>query len=152
VSVAAENLRTNGITLSGDEKTLFVTNGSSVVAFDVTGPGQLSNRREFAQLPSTDSGDGVALDAEGRLYVATVAAAVPGVHVFDRTGKHLGLIPAPRPLISLAFGGPDRKTLYAVGSGADDANGQLVHEGPQQTAATVYKIPVQTAGIKERLK
>lgn len=29
-------------------------------------------------------------------------------------GKVLGLIPTPRDIISLAFSGPDKKTLYAM--------------------------------------
>lgn len=35
VTVAAENLRTNGIAFSPDDKTLYVTNGGALVAFDV---------------------------------------------------------------------------------------------------------------------
>jgi sugar lactone lactonase YvrE len=152
VQVAADNLRTNGIALSEDEKTLFVTNGSEIVAFDVTAPGKLANRRTFARMPATDSGDGMVLDSEGRLYVTTIAAAVPGVHVFDKTGQHLGLIPTPRPVISIAFGDPDRKTLYVVGSGADDANGKMIRVGPQQTAATIYKIRTLSRGLTTRAK
>jgi sugar lactone lactonase YvrE len=36
------------------------------------------------------------------------------VHVIGPDGKYLGLIPTPRGLISVAFSGPDKKTLYAV--------------------------------------
>lgn len=152
VTVAAEDIRPNGIALSPDDKVLYVTNGPEIVAFDVTGTGTLGNRRSFARMPATDSGDGLAVDAEGRVYVTTVAAAVPGVHVFDRTGAHLGLIPTPRPVISAAFGGPDKKTLYVVGSGADDAAGKIIREGVQQTSATLYRIPVLTAGVQGRAK
>ena len=152
VSVVADDLRTNGIILSDDEKTLFVTNGASVVAFDVAGPGRLSNRRDFAKLPVTDSGDGIVLDSEGRLYVTTIAAAVPGVHVYDRSGAHLGLIPTPRPVISIAFADPDRKSLYVVGSGADDEQGRMIRQGPQQTAATIYRLRTLSAGLAGRAK
>jgi sugar lactone lactonase YvrE len=34
--------------------------------------------------------------------------------VISPDGKLLGNIPTPRPVISVAFSGPDRKTLYAV--------------------------------------
>lgn len=152
VSVVAENIATNGIVLSADEKTLFVTNRSAIEAFDVAGPGRLANRRTFGRIPETDSGDGIALDSEGRLYVTTVSSPKPGVHVFDRTGKYLGLIPTPRPVISLAFGGPGKKTLFVVGSGADDERGQMIRIGPQQTAATLYKLPMLASGMKERAK
>jgi gluconolactonase len=146
VTVAAENLRTNGIVFSPDDKVLYVTNGAAIVAFDVKGPGMLTNRRDFAKLEG--NGDGCAIDTEGRLYVTTNA----GVAVFDKTGKSLGLIPTPRGVISVAFAGPNKKTLYVVGSGAEDANGQPIREGPQQTAATIYKLSVLAQGLKDRAK
>src|SRR5262249_33897256 len=34
-TLAAENLRTNGIVLSADEKTLYVTNGGTLAVFDI---------------------------------------------------------------------------------------------------------------------
>jgi gluconolactonase len=153
VTVVAENLRTNGIVLSLDDKALYVTNGGggqtpgTIVAFDVAGPGRLANRRDFATL-SAGAGDGLALDAEGRLYVTSNA----GVQVFDRTGAPLGLIPTPRGVISAAFAGPDKKTLFIVGSGAETANGAPIHEGPQQTAATVYTLPMLARGLPGRAK
>jgi gluconolactonase len=148
VTVAADNLRTNGISFSPDDKTLYVTNGGTLVAFDVKGPGMLTNRRDFATLPAGSNGDGTAVDSEGRLYVTSNL----GVQVFDKTGKYLGVIPTPRGIISIAFAGPDKKTLYVVGSGADDENGQPIRQGPQQTAATIYKLPVIAQGLKDRAK
>jgi gluconolactonase len=147
VTVMAENIRTNGIVFSPDDKILYVTNGGTIVAFDVKGPGVLANRRDFARL-EMGNGDGLAVDTEGRLYVTSN----PGVQVFDKTGKYLGLIPTPRGVISVAFAGPGKKTLYVVGSGAEDANGQPIREGPQQTAATIYKLPMIAEGVKGRAK
>jgi gluconolactonase len=148
VAVAADNIRTNGIAFSPDDKTLYVTNGGTLVAFDVEAPGMLTNRRDFAMLLPGSMGDGTAVDSEGRLYVSSN----PGVQVFDKTGKYLGLIPTPRGIISVAFAGPDKKTLYIVGSGADDENGQPIRQGPQQTAATIYKLPVIAKGLQDRAK
>jgi len=148
VTVVADNIRTNGIAFSPDDKILYVTNGSTLVAFDVEGPGMLINRRDFATLLPGSAGDGTAVDLEGRLYVSTNA----GVQVIDKTGKYLGVIPTPRGVISVAFAGPDKKTLYVVGSGADDENGQPIRQGPQQTAATIYKLPVIAQGLKGRAK
>ncbi len=148
VAVEAENLRTNGIIFSPDGRTLYVTNGGALVAFDVTGPGMLTNRRDFAMLPAGSNGDGMVVDSEGRLYVT----ANPGLQVFDKTGKYLGLIPTPRGIISVTFAGPDRKTLYVIGSGADDENGQPIRQGPQQTAATIYSLPALAQGLKGRAK
>jgi len=148
VRVVGRDLRTNGIVFSTDDKILYVTNGGTIVAFDVKGPGMLANRRDFAKLEAGGNGDGCAIDSEGRLYVTSN----PGVQVFDKGGKYLGLIPTPRGVISVAFAGPGKKTLYVVGSGAEDANGQPIREGPQLTAATVYKLPMIAQGVKGRAK
>jgi len=111
VTKYGENLFTNGIVLSPDEKHLFVTNGMTVAAFDVQKDGSLTNQREFAKLQGGGfGGDGSTFDASGRLYVTSNS----GVQVIGTDGKNLGLIPTPRDVISVAFSGPDRKTLYAV--------------------------------------
>jgi gluconolactonase len=111
VTKYGENLFTNGIVLSADEKHLFVTNGPTVAVFDVEKDGSLTNQREFAKLEGGGfGGDGSTFDAAGRLYVTSNG----GVNVIGTDGKNLGLIPTPRDVISVAFSGPDRKTLYAV--------------------------------------
>jgi gluconolactonase len=148
VAVVADDMRSNGIIFSVDDKTLYVTNGDTLVAFDVNGPGMLTNRRDFATLLEGTIGDGTAIDSEGRLYVSSH----PGVQVLDKTGRYLGLLPTPRGIISVAFAGPDKKILYVVGSGADDENGQPIRQGPQQTAATIYKLPVIAQGLNGRAK
>jgi gluconolactonase len=110
VTKYGENLTTNGIVLSADEKRLFVTNGTTVAVFDVRKDGSLTNQREFAKLEGGGAGDGSTFDTTGRLYVTTN----PGIQVISPDGKYLGLIPTPRGVISVAFSGTDRKTLYAV--------------------------------------
>jgi gluconolactonase len=100
----------NGIILSGDEKTLYVTNGGVVLAFDVNADGSLTNQREFGKLQGGQAGDGSAIDTEGRLYVATGAS----VDVFSPKGQFLGSIRGPQGLHGTAFGGPDKKTLFGI--------------------------------------
>jgi len=46
----------NGIILSPDEKTLYVTNGAVVFAFDVKPDGSLTNQREFGKLQGVERG------------------------------------------------------------------------------------------------
>jgi gluconolactonase len=104
------NLNTNGIVLSADEKHLFVTNGATLAEFDVDKDGSLTNQREFAKWDS-GGGDGSTFDTAGRIYVTTNAG---GVKVISPDGKYLGVIPTPRPVLSVTFSGPDRKMLYAV--------------------------------------
>jgi gluconolactonase len=111
-----EGLTTNGIVLTADEKRLIVTNGPALAAFDVAADGALTNPREFAKLEGCAgfqgpcTGDGSTFDAAGRLYVTSQA----GVQVFAPDGKYLGMIPTARNIISVAFSGPERKTLYAI--------------------------------------
>jgi gluconolactonase len=57
--------------------------------------------------------DGITIDSEGRLYVATTI----GVQVFSPQGQHLGTIELSRAPQNLAFAGKDKKTLYVVGRG-----------------------------------
>jgi sugar lactone lactonase YvrE len=100
----------NGIVLSRDEKTLYVTNGPVVVAFEVRADGSLTNQREFGQLRGGQAGDGSAVDEEGRLYVATGSS----VDVFASNGEFLGSIRGPQGLHGTAFGGRDKKTLFGI--------------------------------------
>ena len=139
-----QNLNTNGVILSADEKTLYVTNGAfgapagTIAAFDVQPDGSLQNQREFVKLPSA-SGDGLTIDSRGNLYVT----AGPNLHVIAPDGKVLGSIPSPYSLISAAFAGKDKKTLYAVVSLTDPM--RLQH-------AYIYSIPMQAQGYKGRAK
>ena len=100
----------NGIILSRDEKTLYVTNGAVVIAFDVQADGALTNQREFGKLRGGQAGDGSAVDMEGRVYVATGSS----VDVFAPNGDFLGSIRGPQGLHGTAFGGRDKKTLFGI--------------------------------------
>jgi sugar lactone lactonase YvrE len=100
----------NGIVLSPDEKTLYVTNGAVVLAFDVRPDGSLTRQREFGKLRGGQDGDGSAVDEEGRLYVSTGASA----DVFAPNGDFQGSIPGPLGMHGVAFGGRDKKTLFGI--------------------------------------
>jgi gluconolactonase len=124
IAGGSEIARPNGVQLSPDEKTLYVANtaGDQVLAWDIGRDGKLGARRDFAKLSGlrdTDTGpssgaDGLAVDGDGRLYVATT----DGVQVFSAKGQALGTIVLPKAPQNLAFGGRDKKTLYVVGRGA----------------------------------
>jgi len=150
VTSLGENIRANGVMLSPDERVVYVTNGGSILAFDLQADGSVTNRREFATLQAGGTGDGMAIDAAGRLYVTSQ----PGVQVFDRDGTYLGLIPTPRNAISVAFAGRDKQTLYIVGGGALGADGKefTTPEGVRNNAKTIYKLPMLAAGFKGRAK
>jgi len=108
-------VRPNGIILTTDGKTLLVddTVGETIFAYDVQPDGTVKNKRPFAKLNDIPSGqnsggDGMALDRDNRLYVASLT----GVQVFDKSGRYLGTIPVPRQPSNVAFSGPDKKTLF----------------------------------------
>ena len=58
--------------------------------------------------------------------------------MLDKTGKFLGEIPSALPLITVAFSGKDKKTLYGV------ANTQQWDE--------IFTIPMIAQGFKGRPK
>ena len=144
----AGGVSTNGLELSPDGKTLYVTNRSTILAFDVAADGSLSNRRDFATLGNEPQGsfggDGMTVDADGRLYVT----AGPGLYVFDKTGKQLGIIPTPRRSITAVFAGPNRKTLYIGTLGANTPTGEnwATPQGVRNIAATIYALEMTVSG------
>lgn len=140
--VADDINRPNGITLSPDEKLLYVNDwdGSYLLTYDLQPDGSLKNRKEFGKYTlkqETDHGlvsgaDGLCIDSQSHLYATTPA----GVQVFNSKGEHLGDIEAPyeMPPQNCGFAGPDKHYLYVEGRGA------------------VYRIRTIPAGYKGRAK
>jgi gluconolactonase len=148
--VVDKTVRTNGMILSRDEKTLYLTNGNTLVAFDVKPDGTTANQREFAKLQG-GNGDGMCIDAEGRVYVT---AGDTGIQVFSPEGKHLGTIPLPRSASSVAFGGPNKKVLYAKGAGMKTPDGKEFRtpDGVRNNSKAIYKIDMIAQGFLARPK
>ena len=124
----------NGILLSPDGKTLYINNcyddeswypvksekDNFIWAYDVNPDGTISNGRKFAKLflietvldrkGRSSSADGMAIDKQGNIYVATYY----GVQIFNSKGEFVGMINLPSFPVSLCFGDSDMKTLYIV--------------------------------------
>ena len=95
----------NGIALSPDENTLYLAHlggANNVLAFDVAADGSVSNPQPLIGVGS----DGMVIDCAGNLYLTQ-----NGVQVFSPDGQQIGTINAPGAA-NLAFGGPDRQTLF----------------------------------------
>lgn len=147
VTPLAPEVQTNGIALSPDGKTLYVTNSTELIAFDLQPDGMPRNQRVFIKLNDTNA-DGMAVDATGRVYVACAS----GIHVISPQGRELGIIPTARRGTSLAFSGPGKKTLYMLAVGANKTDGSMLSmtEGPN--GRTLFKLPMLTEGFKGRPK
>lgn len=112
--LASDMGTTNGITLSPDERTLYVNESvqRNIWAFEVDRKGNLSNKRLFATVP--DFGfDGMKCDREGNLYITrygkgTILILSPEgreVREVSLTGKNCS---------NLVFGGLDGKIVYVT--------------------------------------
>jgi gluconolactonase len=113
----APGMFANGITLSPDEKFLYVTAGSHrTMRYDVLADGGIANGRPFVEHGS----DGMRVDIQGNLY--TTSGGTPGiVQITSPAGVPLGRLHLPQPAgeprarvcaTNLAFGGADDRTLF----------------------------------------
>lgn len=106
----------NGITLSPDESTLYVsdTAANKIRKFAVAADGSTSGKADFASMTSPDGG---AIDCAGNLYWASNSS--PGkVVVISPSGTQIGTIAlgSSDKATNVAFGGTDHKTLYVTTS------------------------------------
>jgi len=107
----------NGLAISTDNQTLYVANtqGHHILAYDISKDGIISSGYNFAEILLAEGSeiggaDGIAVDKEGNMYVATTQGL--GVQIFDKSGNHLGNIDVPSPANNVSFGGQNMNTLY----------------------------------------
>jgi gluconolactonase len=131
--------RPNGLAISDDDAWLYVSDNNSTTEggahklwrFDLREDGGIDpESRRLLYDWGTDRGPyGIALDQEGRLYVAagrdepkppfeTADEHKSGIYVFSPSGDLLDvfLLPGPPPS-NCVFGGPDLRTLYVTALG-----------------------------------
>jgi sugar lactone lactonase YvrE len=131
VTVVLEDVGiSNGLAWSADETTLYYidTLRRSVDSFDVdVDTGALSNRRVVAEF-TDGSPDGMAIDAEGYLWVACWGGKrVERVDPAD--GRRLDVVRVPATNVSsVAFGGPDLDDLYITTAREGLSDAQLATE------------------------
>jgi len=116
-SIIKDLVRPNGITLSPDEKVLYVNDseGRRVYRYDVLPDDTVANGRLLINMGAISkepgTADGIKTDVKGNLY----NTGPGGVWIISPEGKHLGRIRTPERLTNLAFGGPDGKMLFMTG-------------------------------------
>jgi len=130
--VAKDIQRPNGIALSPDEKTLYVSNSDektrSIMRYDVNPDGTVSKGRifyDFSTAKEQGIPDGLKIDSQGNVY----ATGPEGVWIFGPDGKHLGTIQPGETAANCAWG-DDGKTLYITAS------------------TSVYRVRLSVAGEK----
>ena len=115
----------NGITLSLDEQTLYVSGGSGVKSYPISGGAVGMTGTDFATPASADiksvNTDGMVVDCAGNLYVVIVNSLKVAVWKSDGSAE-LGTITVSDPLppgsvTNVAFGGADHRTLYITSQG-----------------------------------
>jgi gluconolactonase len=111
--------RPNGLITSPDQTLLWVADslGRFLYSFQIQADGSLAHKQQYGHLHIGDEtlasgADGMAMDTEGRVYVATNV----GLQVLDQLGRvHLILDrPQRKKLSNVVFGGPEFDTLYVT--------------------------------------
>jgi sugar lactone lactonase YvrE len=144
VSVAADDLHfPNGTVITPDGKTLIIgeTLGGVLTAFDVAEDGGLSNRREWASTwPRVP--DGIALDAEGAIWIANPIA--PECARIARGGEVLEVVDTGQPCYACMLGGDDGRTLFML-----TAKTSIAHEAAEAPSGKVViaAVDVPRAGL-----
>lgn len=114
----SELIHVGGIAISPDKTLLYVADREShwVYSYQIQPDGTLTNKQRYYWLHSPDSMDqsdarGMAVDRDGRLYVATAM----GIQICDQVGRVQAIIRTPNGKVSsLTFGGENFDTLFAT--------------------------------------
>ncbi len=138
---ADELLFPNGAVITPDGKTLVVgeTMAGRLTAFDVAADGGLSNRRLWAELPNGAWPDGICLDADGAIWVASPTTA-DCLRVREG-GEVLQRIETGRGAYACMLGGADRRTLFICTADSHDPDRQA-----DERNARIEAFVVETPG------
>lgn len=140
--VAASDIASpNGLILSPDQKTLYVSSTSTkkIWSFELTGPGQTAPGIHFASMDSgPDKGpDGMSIDRAGNVY----CAGPKHIWIWSPDGELLEKIETPERPINCTFGDNDLRTLYITGFSG-------LHRIRMSTYGVTQNPPFQKAFIK----
>jgi sugar lactone lactonase YvrE len=144
--VVAEGLSfPNGMVITPDGKTLIVaeTMGHRLTAFDILADGSLANRRVYAPLADDVSPDGIALDAEGGVWIANPEGRHAVLRV--REGGQIDeAIDLDTDAYAVMLGGPQGRHLLVCTSDSHDP--MKIAQSPSVTLRVV-EVGVAGAGL-----
>jgi len=138
---------TNGPAMSPDGKTLYHTDTllRTVYAFDVDAAGNLSGKRPFIVIDGSGYPDGMAVDAEGCLWIALFGGW--RIERFLPSGELIGVLPFPCANITkLAFGGADLQTVHVTTAWKDLSSAERLQ---QPLAGGLFSFRADTPGLAQ---
>jgi len=133
----------NGAVITPDGATLIIgeTFGARLSAFDISEDGSLSGRREFAATPGA-APDGICLDAEGAIWVAS---PVSGEVLRVREGGEVThRIPVDTQAFACMLGGPDGTTLFICTASSSEPERCAAERGGR---IEIVRVEVPGAGL-----
>lgn len=111
----------NGVTLSADEKTLYVAGSDGIFSYPVLANGEVMPGSGKRINGFNGSCDGMGMDCAGNLYATSGQRIV----VLDPSGKEIGTIAVAgaESVTNVAFGGAEKKTLFITSMGSGNQRG-----------------------------
>jgi len=144
-SVGDEVLFPNGSVITPDGRSLIVAESLAgrLTAFDIEPDGSLVGRRVFAKLPKGKLPDGIALDADSAVWLASFTSdeflrVLEGGEITHRIAL------TDRRAVACALGGEDRRTLFLMTTDADLAE---LTQGRSRGFVEQVGVDVPGAGI-----
>jgi len=113
----------NGVSLSVDETTLFVSGGAGVKKYAISNGKVAMTGEVFGPTEVSSATDGMTLDCAGNLYVAISNTLTIAVIKPDGTSLGTVTLATGMAATNVAFGGTDHQTLYITAQGANKTQG-----------------------------
>jgi xylono-1,5-lactonase len=130
---------TNGLGFSPDGKRLYHSDARADVVrvYDVLADGSVSGWQPFATIQKGETPDGLAVAADGSVWVALAHGGA--VAVYEPDGTLRERVPVPLPMVtSVCFGGDDLQDLYVVTGSRG---------GPRENCGSVFVMRAPVAGL-----
>jgi sugar lactone lactonase YvrE len=135
----------NGLAVSADGSTLFFNESFAATrAFPVGADGMLGEPRLMAEKPDCD---GLALDAEGNVWISGFASGE--LLCLAPDGREVRRVPLPGPACSnVRFGGSDMRDLYVTVVDPNSARALAEGRIPKPGSSTLFRTQSPVAGAR----